>query len=174
MRHLIAVYGSSTLPADDPACLEVRRLGRLLAERGAAVMSGGYAGIMHAVGEGARAAGGEVIGVTVENFAMRPPSTALTRQLHAPDLFERLRTLITTATGYVVASGNIGTLTEFFLVWNLLAIDAQPPAPLVLLGDAWPGLIDYLRGSALVTNDRHLAMPTFARSAEEAIALLGV
>jgi uncharacterized protein (TIGR00725 family) len=101
-------------------------------------MTGGYSGIMEACSRGACEAGGHVVGVTVELFETRGPANRWVRErVHTTDLFERLRVLVTSADGFVVVPGSIGTLTELFLTWTLLATAGRPPAPLVLLGEHW-------------------------------------
>jgi uncharacterized protein (TIGR00730 family) len=134
----IAVYGSSTVRENDPGYLLSVELGRELARAGATVMTGGYGGIMEACSRGACETGGHVVGVTVELFEARGPANRWVRErVHTPDLFERLRVLVSSADGFVVVPGSIGTLTELFLTWTLLATSGRPPAPLVLLGDHW-------------------------------------
>ena len=69
----ISVFGGSQTKEGDTAYVEARELGRLLAERGHTVLTGGYIGVMEAVSRGAREAGGHVIGVTCEDIeAWRP------------------------------------------------------------------------------------------------------
>lgn len=49
--------------ATDDELANARQIGRRLAERGAAVVCGGYSGVMAAVSEGAASAGGLVVGI---------------------------------------------------------------------------------------------------------------
>ncbi len=174
-RPLIAVFGSSTIEEESPAYRAAEELGRRLADAGAAVMSGGYTGVMDAVSRGARAKGAHVIGVTTELFAERSaPSPHLSEQIHTPDLFDRLRHLVMQPTGYVVAGGNLGTLCELFLAWTLLSVNGRAPAPLVLFGDSYAGLVEELSARRLVENPRHLALVRHASTPEEVVRLLGL
>ena len=69
----------------------VPALGRLLAEGGADVVTGGYGGAMAACSRGASLAGGHVVGVTVELFERRGPANRwVAERVHTRDLFERL------------------------------------------------------------------------------------
>ena len=61
-RRAIAVIGQGT-PDEGPAAEAAREVGRLLAEEGATVVTGGLGGVMAAAGGGARAAGGRVTAV---------------------------------------------------------------------------------------------------------------
>jgi hypothetical protein len=62
----VAVFGSARTVEPDPMYAEARRLGRLLAEAGFAVITGGGPGIMEAANRGARDAGGLSIGCNIE------------------------------------------------------------------------------------------------------------
>lgn len=135
---VIAVFGSSTARPEDPLYLRAADLGRALAQRGAAVVSGGYGGVMEAVSRGAHEAGGHVVGVTVEMFEFRGgPNRWVRERVHTPDLFERLRVLTRLADGYVVPGGSVGTLNELFLAWTFASTSSRPLPPVVLLGDHW-------------------------------------
>ena len=64
---LVTVIGKSAKNPSDPvppqALRAAEEVGRLLAERGAVVVSGGLSGVMEAVSRGAKSAGGLVIGI---------------------------------------------------------------------------------------------------------------
>ena len=150
-RPLIAVFGSSTVQPGDPAYELGLRLGREVAAAGAEIMTGGYSGTMGACSKGAHERGGHVIGVTVELFEKRGPVNAWVKErVHMPDLYERLRYLVDRADGFIVLPGSIGTLTELFLTWTLVATGGRHVAPIVLLGDHWQAFLDALRRPDLV------------------------
>lgn len=147
----IAVFGSSTTAAHEPAYDDARRLGAELARRGATVMTGGYDGAMAACSQGAHEADGHVVGVTVELFEGRGPVNRWVRErVHTQTLFERLEYLVERADGFVAVAGSVGTLTEVFLVWSLLGVDARRPAPLVLMGAHWHAWLELHRGEGFV------------------------
>src|SRR5881397_2903323 len=99
---LIAVYGSSTKRESDAAWQQAYALGAELARHGAAVMTGGYGGIMEACLRGAHEAGGHVVGVTVELFEARGPVNRWVKErVHTPRLYARLEHLIEHAAGFV-------------------------------------------------------------------------
>jgi hypothetical protein len=150
-RALIAVYGSSTVREGQPAWRTAYDLGQALARSGADVMTGGYGGIMEACSRGAAEAGAHVVGVTVELFEKRGPANRWVKErVHTPDLYERLRHIVDRADGFVTVPGSIGTLTELFLTWTLLSVSGRPPAPLVVLGDPWPRVLEAHRHPDLV------------------------
>jgi uncharacterized protein (TIGR00730 family) len=150
-RPLIAVYGSSTAREGDRVYRLAEDLGRHLGELGADVMTGGYSGVMEACSRGARAAGAAAIGVTVELFEHRSSANPwVTERVHTPDLYARLEHIVSRADGFVVAPGSIGTLTELYLTWTLISVNGRARAPLVLLGERWPAVLEAHRGSEAV------------------------
>ncbi len=165
-RPLIAVYGSATARPGEPVYALALELGRALARAGADVMTGGYSGVMEACSRGALEAGGHTVGVTVELFEARGPVNAYVRErVHTRDLFERLRTIVTRADGFIVVPGSVGTLAELFLTWNLLAAGARPAVPLVLVGEPWERWLEVQRHPQLVYPemfDRVRAVPDAA------------
>ncbi|HIP96352.1 MAG TPA: LOG family protein, partial [Anaerolineae bacterium] len=124
-KRIIAVFGGSGVPEGTPVYENARRLGRLLAQAGYAVMNGGYYGTMAAVSQGAHQAGGRVIGVTVSIFNLRP-NPWLDEERRMDAYLPRLIHLTTVPDGYVAVQGGIGTLTEVSVVWSLLQTGSIP------------------------------------------------
>ncbi|MBP2702846.1 TIGR00725 family protein [Microbispora sp. RL4-1S] len=103
-----------------------RTVGRLLAERGAVVLCGGYGGVMAAAAEGARRAGGVVVGVL----------SGRDRAGASPDLTVALPTglgearnalIVRAADAVIVIGGSWGTLSE-------LALAQRGGTPVITLG----------------------------------------
>ncbi|MFN8411896.1 MAG: hypothetical protein U0Z26_05870 [Anaerolineales bacterium] len=73
----VTVLGGAQPKEGTAAYEEARELGKLLAEQGHAVLTGGYMGTMEAVSRGASEAGGHVIGVTcidIEDWQVKTQS----------------------------------------------------------------------------------------------------
>ena len=166
----ITVFGGSRCDADSPEYKEALRLGRLLVTAGFEVCSGGYYGVMEAISRGAHEAGGEVMGVTMNQFKAAP-NPYLKKIKPSADFYARLQTLILESVGYVALRGGMGTITEISLVWNKLTMKVLPPRPLILLGEAWPRALACLR-EHLVISDADLTYLSFVNTAEEALAVL--
>ena len=93
----ITVFGGSQPREGDSAYNEAMELGRLLAQRGHTVLTGGYIGTMEAVSRGASEAGGHVIGVTcedIENWRKVAPNRWVKEERRWKTLLERLQGLI--------------------------------------------------------------------------------
>ena len=145
----VAVFGASSPLPGDPLYEEGVRCGRLLAEAGFAVATGGYAGLMEAVSLGARQADGRVIGVTVpEVFPDRPGGNAhLTDETRAASLLERIHEMVEVSVASIALPGSLGTATELLVAWNLAFVarftDATPK-PVIAVGDQWRRLVPLL------------------------------
>ena len=139
------VFGGSAPNPGTPAYQEAYTLGKLLAERGHSVMTGGYIGTMEAVSRGASEAGGHVIGVTcdeIENWRDVRPNQWVKEEWRYTTLKQRLNALIEKCDAAFALPGGPGTLTEIMLMWNQLIIEAIPPRPLVLIGKGWQTVLD--------------------------------
>lgn len=148
MEPVIVVFGASHT---DPGGADYRdgvTCGRLLAQAGFAVATGGYGGLMEAVSEGASAAGGRVIGVTAP--AAFPTRSSANRYVAeerpAPSLTERIRTMADLGSGFITLPGSIGTLTELMVAWNVAFVQARTgaPRPIVAVGPMWRRLVALL------------------------------
>ncbi len=141
----ISVFGGSQPREGDPAYEEALLLGRLLAQRGLTVLTGGYIGTMEAVSRGAYEAGGHVIGVTCEEIERWRPVGAnrwVKEERRRKTLIERLQALIEECDAAIALPGGPGTLTEIALTWNLMIVGSLHRRPLILVGDGWQSVFD--------------------------------
>jgi len=141
----VSVFGGSQPKEGDSAYAEAMELGKLLAERGHTVLTGGYIGTMEAVSRGAYEAGGHVIGVTcedIENWRKVAPNRWIKEERRKKTLNERLRVLIQDCDAALALPGGAGTLTEVALMWNLMIVESRHRSPLILIGRGWQSTFD--------------------------------
>ncbi len=168
-QPIVVVFGSSRT-VEARHLESARRLGRLLAEAGYAVGTGGYAAVMDAVSRGASEAGGRVIGYTSDEFPDAEPTPWLDEERRAPDLYRRFEAMLTEGAAFIALWGGIGTLGEVLVTWNVAQIamyNGGTFKPLVLVGDNWPPLVDCIGRHTEVGNSV-LAYPALVASVEEA------
>jgi uncharacterized protein (TIGR00730 family) len=136
---IVVVFGSNSPHEGDFDYAAARELGRLLAQAGYVIATGGYFGTMEAASRGAKEAGGHVIGVTTSIFdaARLHPNAYLDEELKFPTLFQRLHHLVTMGDAWVALPGGIGTLSEVALTWSLLQVGEVNRQPFVLVGELW-------------------------------------
>jgi uncharacterized protein (TIGR00730 family) len=168
--RIVTIFGGSKCKQDSPEYLEARKLGRMLAEAGFTICTGGYLGIMEAASRGAREAGGRVFGIVMNQFKSEP-NRYLTDKVATDHFYDRLQNLITRSVGFVAFKGGMGTVTEISLVWNKLQTRVLERRPLVLVGDCWKGVVDAWQSNLAVSNE-DLEFLSFADDAESACKIL--
>jgi len=141
----ITVFGGSQPREGSPAYAEAYLIGKLLAEAGHVVLTGGYIGTMEAVSRGAYETGGHVIGVTcaeIEHWRNIGVNAWVKEERKFDTLRHRLDGLINGCDAAIALPGGPGTLTEIALMWNLMIVDAIHRRPLILVGHGWQSMFD--------------------------------
>lgn len=172
----ITVFGGAQPKEGSQAYEEARELGSLLAQRGHAVLTGGYMGTMEAVSRGAHEAGGHVIGVTcidIEEWRNSKPNQWVKEERRRQTLMERLMGLIEGCDAAMALSGGAGTLTEISLMWNLMIVESLPPRPLILVGSGWQSTFDqFLREFESYMPKHQRELLYFAKDVKTAVTIL--
>ena len=167
---IVTIFGGSKCGHDSEEYREARILGKLLAEAGFTICTGGYLGIMEAASRGAREAGGRVFGIVMNQFKAEP-NRYLTDKVASDHFYDRLQNLITRSVGFVAFKGGMGTVTEVSLVWNKLQTRVLDRRPIVLIGDCWKAVVAAWQENLAVSND-DVAMLLFAKDAREASQMI--
>jgi uncharacterized protein (TIGR00730 family) len=144
---ILTVFGGSAPKPGSAAYQQAMDLGRMAAEAGWTVATGGYMGVMEAVSRGANEAGGHVIGVTTKELDDRRPTGAnpwVKEERKFDTLRTRLGHLVDCCDAAMALPGGVGTLAEISIMWNGLIIHSLPAKPLVLVGKGWKTTIDQL------------------------------
>ncbi len=150
---IIAVFGSASVFTGDKAYDESVEVGKVLAEHGYTVMSGGYAGVMEAVSKGASHAGGHAIGVTTRQVGEKYNLKAnawVTEEICYDEIRDRLFHMVENADAYLAMPGGVGTLHELAETWELMRLDGIPHRPLMVYGEMWETIISTLRNTPFV------------------------
>jgi uncharacterized protein (TIGR00730 family) len=142
---IVTVFGSSRPNEGAEDYDEARLLGRVLAEHGMAVCSGGYGGVMEAVSRGAKEAGGKTYAVTAEFFKNARVNPWIDREVQKKTWEERLFELIRMADGFVACKGGTGTLVELAVVWEMLNKSVMTEKPFAILGEFWEPILERVR-----------------------------
>lgn len=149
---VIMVSGGSLASQEDT--MQAERVGRLLAEAGAVVLTGGGTGVMEAACRGCRAAGGTALAVLPGSDAREsPPNEHVSLAVFTGMRDGRNSILVRTADAVIAIGGSWGTLSE-------IALASKVGRPVILLG-TWE----------IAPPDRSIAVPPHAKDAEEAVAL---
>lgn len=173
-RPVISVFGSHNPRPGDALYEEARELGRMLAESGFTVATGGYEGVMAAASRGAFEAGGHTIGVTsrqVEQSRGAMVNPWVRQECAYTSLNDRLLHLVSHNQGMIALAGGIGTLNEVALAWNLLQVKELPPRPLILMGQPWPAFLEAFVRPEFVSQE-HLDLVELVDTPPQAIKYL--
>lgn len=146
----VTIFGSARTPESDPYYTQAVMLGRLLAERGFAVITGGGPGIMEAANRGAREGGGRSVGCNIELPHEQGTNPYVDLSINFRYFFVRKTMFMKYAEGSIIFPGGFGTLDELFEALTLIQTGKVRNFPLILFGTAyWRGLFDWLRGPML-------------------------
>jgi uncharacterized protein (TIGR00725 family) len=150
----ISYFGFADAVPNDPLYQEAYECSKFLASKGYICINGGGPGIMKAVSEGAKAAGGTTIGVTfypkdISNYEGRDPANPLDQEVKTANYLERTLKLLELGDVYVLFRGGTGTISEFGMAWGLGRLYFGHHKPLILYGEFWNNII-----SAFVANMR--------------------
>jgi uncharacterized protein (TIGR00725 family) len=143
-EKIITVFGSSRPEPGTADYEEARALGKALAERGFAICTGGYGGVMEGVSRGAKEAGGKTYGVTAEFFG-RSANRWVDVEVRKRTWQERLFALIEMGDGFAACKGGTGTLVELAVVWEMLNKGVMGGKPFAVLGPFWQPILDCVR-----------------------------
>ncbi len=133
----VTIFGSARLKEDDKYCKTARELGRLLAENGHAVITGGGPGIMEAANRGSYEYGGRSIGLNITLSHEQHPNPYLTDMLQFEYFFARKVMLAMSAKVYVFFPGGFGTMDEFSEILILMQEGKMPRMPMFLFGKSF-------------------------------------
>ncbi len=141
MAKTVTIFGSSVPQPGEQEYEDAYFLGKCFGVNGFNVCSGGYMGIMDAVSKGARDAGTEALGITLDIYNATP-SKYLSHNFSACTLFERLERLFANGDAYVILPGGTGTLVELALVWEYFNKSMMEMKPAAVYGKIWKNLYD--------------------------------
>lgn len=130
----VTIFGSARLPQENKYCKMAFELGRLLAENGHAVITGGGPGIMEAASHGAYEIGGRTIGLNITLKHEQHPNPFLTDCLTFEYFFARKVTLAMAAKVFVFFPGGFGTMDELSEILCLMQETKMPKMPVFLIG----------------------------------------
>ncbi|GIE27664.1 cytokinin riboside 5'-monophosphate phosphoribohydrolase [Actinoplanes italicus] len=151
--------------------------GRAVADRGHTLVSGGgCVGMMGAVTDGARSAGGHTLGIIPQYLVDLEVADLNSGELViTDDMASRKIVMIDRSDAFITLPGGLGTLDELFEVWTTATLDVHRK-PIVLLDPDgfYDGLVGWLGGLVDQKFIRPAAMEMLlvARTIGEAIDMI--
>lgn len=146
----VTIFGSARVNPDDVYYQKTEQLARLLVQGGFGVITGGGPGIMEAANKGASEAGGKSVGMNIRLPYEQKPNPYANVHLEYKYFFVRKVMFVKYAVAYVILPGGFGTMDELFEALTLIQTRKTKPFPVILMGgDYWQGLIDWLKDKML-------------------------
>jgi len=146
----VSIFGSARAKEDHRDYKKARKLGKMLAENGITVLTGGGPGVMEAANRGATESGGQSIGVNIELPFEQKPNPYAKKIISFNYFFVRKVMLVKYASAFVIFPGGFGTMDELFEAITLIQTKKMKYFPLILVEqDYWKGLIDWLKDTML-------------------------
>ncbi len=178
-RYRVSIFGSARVKPGTFGYEETKRAAKALAEMGCDILTGGGPGLMQAANEGASSAPArsKSYGIRVELPFEQNVNAFVSQAFEHRTFFTRLHQFVIASDAFIVAPGGVGTVLEMMMIWQLLQVQHLQNAPLILVGNMWPGLIEWAKTSMLSTdpplaNPEDLTIPVCVPRADEAIALI--
>jgi uncharacterized protein (TIGR00725 family) len=107
----VSVIGSGSCTQDSEAARLAEEVGRLLAEAGVVVVSGGLGGVMEAASRGAAEAGGTVVGI-VPGTSVEDANPHCTHVVATGIGYARNLAVVSSGEAVIAVGGEWGTLSE--------------------------------------------------------------
>jgi uncharacterized protein (TIGR00730 family) len=149
-RPGVTIFGSARIGHADPMYEAARRAGRVCAEAGFAVITGGGPGVMEAANRGAHEAGGVSVGFNIELPHEQAPNPYVDISLTFDHFYARKVMLVKAAEGFLLFPGGFGTLDELFESLTLEQTNKVLDFPVSLVGERyWQGLLDWIAAEPL-------------------------
>lgn len=145
-KRAVGIFGSTRVPEKDHYYQEARKLAKMLAEAGYAVITGGGPGIMEAANRGALEGGGESVGLNIKLREWQKVNKFVSKSIGFDHLFTRKVMFSFAAPIYIFFPGGYGTLDEFFEMIMLVQTKEVHHPVLVINVDKnyWKPLFDWL------------------------------
>lgn len=177
----VTIFGSARIKKDDFQYKQIVSLSKMLAENGIDIVTGGGPGSMMAANEGHKL-GRKKSGKKAKSIGLLinlPKAQKVSKHLDFKREFDkfsrRLDNFMNLSNAFVVAPGGFGTILELFYTIQLIQVKQTCDVPVILLGNMWPELIEWiekwpLKQGMISKEDFHSLF--LAKSSKEAMEMI--
>ena len=143
----VTFFGSARFSEDNPHYQKAMKLGKMLADRGYNIISGGASGIMEAANRGAlMSAKADSIGLNINLPFEQSGNNYTNKEMTFDYFFVRKVMLVKYSVAYVIFPGGFGTLDELFEALTLTQTHKITPISIFLVGvEFWQPLYDFIK-----------------------------
>src|SRR3989441_1085139 len=144
--NAVTVFGSARTTPEDPYYDKAVETGRMLAQEGFPIITGGGPGIMEAANRGAQEGNGLSIGCNIELPFEQGLNPYVERSINFRYFFVRKTMFVKYSTAFIVFPGGYGTMDELFEALTLIQTGKVSNFPVILFGaQYWAGLVEWLK-----------------------------
>ena len=152
--YRVSIFGSARIKKNTNEYNQVYELAKKLAQNKADIVTGGGPGLMEAANVGAKEGSpdSKSFGLHIDLPFETTPNEHLDVTFHHKKFSSRLDEFMRISHAVIVTPGGIGTILELLYTWQLIQVDHITPRPIILLGDMWGGLVNWMKAEPLRRN----------------------
>ncbi len=149
-RPAVTIFGSARTPEGTAPYDGARETGRLFAQAGFAVVTGGGPGVMEAANRGCKEGGGLSVGFNIKLPHEQAPNPYLDIAYTFDHFYARKVCFVKPSEGFVIFPGGFGTLDELYESLTLIQTGKVLHFPVVLFdSDYWGEMLAWIRSELL-------------------------
>ncbi len=145
----VTIFGSARVKKTDKIYKDVFQLGKMLGKNGIDLVTGGGPGLMDAASHGheigRKKTNAHTIGLNIKLPHEQIINNHVTLKKEFARFSKRLDNFMLLSDAIVVAPGGVGTLLELMYAWQLMQVEHIDSIPIILMGDMWKGLTNWLK-----------------------------
>jgi len=175
----VSIFGSARIKPEDEIYKKVYDLAKDIGHMGIDIVTGGGPGLMDAANSGHQVGNvnhdSHSIGFTIKLPVEKDPNSHLDLKKHFQRFSKRLDYFMAVSNVAVVMTGGLGTCLELFYTWQLIQVKHISPMPIILVGDMWEDLMDWIKKWVLkneLMNESDLDIIYLVKNNEEAMQII--
>ena len=147
----VSIFGSARIKPETHEYKQVYELAKKLVKNKVDIVTGGGPGLMEAANLGAKdvKSKSKSFGLHVDLPFETSPNEHLDITYHHKRFSSRLDEFMRISHAVIVTPGGIGTVLELLYTWQLIQVNHISKRPVILLGDMWNGLIEWMKSEPL-------------------------
>ena len=147
----VSIFGSARIKPETDEYIQVYKLAKQLVKNKVDIVTGGGPGLMEAANLGAKnvKSKSKSFGLHIDLPFETSPNEHLDITYHHKRFSSRLDEFMRISHAVIVTPGGIGTVLELLYTWQLIQVNHISKRPVILLGDMWNGLIEWMKSGPL-------------------------
>ena len=145
----VSIFGSARTKPEEKNYKLAYNIANQVAKKGYDMITGGGPGIMEAANAGHDAGDPEdksaSVGLTIQLPWENHANSSVEKETNFANFSNRLDKFMELSDVVVVMPGGIGTCLELFFTWQLIQVRHIEPIPIIVVGEMWDKLIQWVK-----------------------------